>query len=252
MNLLLLESEEVDGNVADIADARAEHLRRVWRVEPGQGLGLGIVDGPRGRGTVEEVDGARVRIRITSLEEEPPPRPAVDLLLAVPRPKVLKRLFAPLASLGVGRLLLTGAERVERFYFDSHAVTPELWRPRLLEGLAQVRDTRLPEVTVHRSLARLLEMGRLEGLAPDTERLVADVGAARPLDVPSPREVCSALPSGHRVLLAVGPEGGWTPAEMEMLVSRAFQPVRMGSRSLRSDVACISLLTLAHEGLRKE
>lgn len=252
MNLLLLEREEVDGDRADIADARAEHLRRVWRAEPGQGLGIGIVDGPLGRAVVEAVDGERVRIRIVSLEEAPPPRPAVDLLLAVPRPKVLKRLFAPLASLGIGRLLLTGAERVERFYFDSHALTPELWRPRLLDGLAQVRDTRLPEVTVHRSLAHLLEEGRLEVLSPEAERLVADVGASRPRDVPSPREVCSSLPAGRRVLLAIGPEGGWTPPELEMLVSRRFRPVRVGDRSLRSDVACISLLTLAHDGLREE
>ena len=75
-----------------------------------------------------------------------PEPPRVDLLLALPRPKVLKRLWAQIAAVGVGHIVLTNAARVERNYFDTHLLEPEVYRPLLVEGLQQARDTRVPIV----------------------------------------------------------------------------------------------------------
>src|SRR5205823_10500285 len=86
-----------------------------------------------------------------------PPRPPIDLLLALPRPKVMRRLWAQLAALGVGQIMLTNAERVERNYFDTHVLKPECYRPLLVEGLQQARDTRLPNVSIHRQFKVLVE-----------------------------------------------------------------------------------------------
>ncbi len=83
--------------------------------------------------------------------------PAVDVLLALPRPKVLRRLWAQLAALGVGRIMLTNASRVERNYFDTHVLEAATYRPLLIEGLQQARDTRLPVVSVHRRFRILIE-----------------------------------------------------------------------------------------------
>ena len=88
---------------------------------------------------------------------ETPSRPPVDLLLALPRPKVLRRLWAQIAALGVGRIILTNAARVERNYFDTHVLSAACYQPLLIEGLQQARDTRLPAVTVHRQFKVLLE-----------------------------------------------------------------------------------------------
>ena len=82
---------------------------------------------------------------------------AVDLLLALPRPKVMRRLWAQIAAMGVGQIILTNAERVERNYFDTHVLTPECYRPLLVEGLQQARDTRLPRVSIHRQFKVLVE-----------------------------------------------------------------------------------------------
>src|SRR5688500_19330680 len=92
-----------------------------------------------------------------AFEAAPAPRPPVDLLLALPRPKVMRRLWAQLAALGVGRILLTNAARVERNYFDTHVLTSDCYRPLLVEGLQQARDTRLPVVSIHRQLKILVE-----------------------------------------------------------------------------------------------
>jgi len=54
----------------------------------------------------------------------------------------------------------------------------------------------------------------------------------------------------ERVLLAVGPEGGWNEFEISLLRSHGFEPVSMGERTLRSDTACVALLALVHDALR--
>src|SRR5205085_8698513 len=56
---------------------------------------------------------------------------------------------------------------------------------------------------------------------------------------------------GDRVLLAVGPEGGWNAFELRVLEARGFQRVSMGNRTLRSDTACVALLAVLHEALRE-
>lgn len=78
----------------------------------------------------------------------PPPPVRIDLLLAMPRPKVMTRLWAPLASTGVGAVYLTNAARVERCYFDSKALDKGKVEDELLRGLEQSGDTIMPGVCV--------------------------------------------------------------------------------------------------------
>jgi 16S rRNA U1498 N3-methylase RsmE len=135
MNLLLVAPDELDPDgVVRLVDGRARHLLTVLRVTPGARVRVGLVDGPVGQGVVVGSNDRTVTLRC-SLDGEPLARPPVDLLLALPRPKVLKRLWAQLAALGVGRIVLTNAARVERDYFDTHVLDPATWRPLLIEGL---------------------------------------------------------------------------------------------------------------------
>jgi 16S rRNA (uracil1498-N3)-methyltransferase len=243
MNLILCEASEVgaDGLIS-LAGVRAAHIRGVLRAKQGDTLRIGIVDGPRGRGEVVALDDNRAVLRC-ELDTTVAPAPAVDLLLAVPRPKVLRRLWAQLAALGVGRIILTNAARVERQYFDTHVLEESTWRPLLIEGLQQAGDTRLPCVSIHRQFRILIE----DELAPVSSgelRLVAQPGADRPaLAVAREREP-------RRVMLAIGPEGGWNAFELELLKRHGFEAISLGARTLRTDTACIALLALLHETLR--
>ena len=90
----------------------------------------------------------------------------------------MRRLWAQLASLGVGRILLTNAERVERNYFDTHVLSADCYRPLLLEGLQQARDTRLPIVSIHRQFKVLIE-DDLDALFGEGLRVVADPARRR-------------------------------------------------------------------------
>ncbi len=239
MNLVLLDGQELDrdGGVT-LTGTRAEHLRRVLDVSPGQRVRVGIVDGPLGTAVVTALEGGNVSLACRFDGGTPPPSP-VDLLLALPRPKVMRRLWPQLAALGVRRIILTNAERVERNYFDTHVLDPQCYRPLLVDGLQQARDTRLPLVSIHRRLKVLVE-DELEALAGTGVRLVAHAGAGSTI------AGAAAVRSAERVLLAVGPEGGWNAFELALLQAHGFTQVGMGPRTLRTDTATIALLALVH------
>jgi RsmE family RNA methyltransferase len=243
VNLIILEPRELIDDQVTLVDGRAAHLLDILNVTPGQTVRIGQLDGPLGTGRVTAVARGSVTLHC-GFDDAAPPIPPVDLLLAVPRPKVLRRLWAQLAALGVGRIILTNAERVERNYFDTHVLSPDTYRPLLVEGLQQARDTRLPQVSVHRRF-RILVDDHLDALSDASTRLVADPRART-----SPGEAISARP-GERVLLAIGPEGGWNDFELELLGRHRFHPVGMGSRTLRTDTACVALLMLVHQALQR-
>ena len=239
MNLILLQAHEINGSRSVLTDHRALHIEDVLRSVPGDTLRIGLLNGPLGVGTVESAGGGEV-VLSCAFDEEPPPVPPVDLLLAMPRPKVMKRLWAQIAALGVGRIVLLRADKVERYYFDSHVLEPEFYQSMLIEGLQQARCTRLPEVLI-RPLFKPFVEDELDGLFPDALKLLADPTAREPL--------AAAIPSIEppRVLLAIGPEGGWIPYELNMLCDHGFQPIGMGNRVLRSDTAVIALLAIINE-----
>ena len=181
MNLILCEAAEIqEGGTTTLTGVRAAHVREVLRAAAGDEVRIGIVDGPSGRGTIVSIADDRVELRCQFDEmfaQAVPPRPAIDLLLALPRPKVMRRLWAQLAAMGVGRIILTNASRVERHYFDTHILSEATYRPLLLEGLQQARDTRLPLVSIHRQFRILIE-DDLDGLSDAATRLVAHPGDA--------------------------------------------------------------------------
>ena len=242
MNLLLIEQHELDdeGHVRLVAE-RAAHLMDVLQVTPGQKLRVGLLDGPLGSATVIDATARGVRLQCV-FDREAPERPRVDVLLALPRPKVMRRLWAQLAAIGVGHIVLTNAEKVERDYFGTHLLREETYRPLLIEGLQQARDTRLPVVSIHRRFRVLVE-DRLDGLFQG-RRLLADPSATQPV-----RARITA--QDERVLMAIGPEGGWNAFERALLAAHGFEAIGMGPRTLRVDTACIALLAIAHDALSR-
>ena len=237
MNLILLQSDEIDPHGGcRLEGARARHVRKVLHAEIGKALCIGLLNGSLGSGVVEAIDEQQVFLRC-SFEDAPPPLPKIDLLLAMPRPKVMKRLWAQLAALGVGRIVLLRADKVERYYFDSHVVAPDFYTPLLVEGLQQARCTHLPDITIRFRFKPFVE-DELDALFDDHLKLLADPSGTQRMT-----DFFPLADSAKRVVLAIGPEGGWTPYELEHLTARGFQLFGMGQRILRTDTATIGLLS---------
>jgi RsmE family RNA methyltransferase len=245
MNLIILQPNELaaDGCVM-LSDERGKHIRKVLKAKVGQQIRVGLLNGPFGTGTIESVDSLKVEMRC-AFELKNPEEPRVDLILAMPRPKVMKRMWAQLAALGVGRIVLLRAEKVERFYFDSHVLDPEFYNKHLIEGLQQARCTHLPEVLI-RPLFKPFVEDELDGLFPDHLKLLADPHGGNRLD-----DFFKGSIKTERVVLAIGPEGGWTPYELDHLQKHGFELFGMGNRILRTDTATIGLISVLAEQLQR-
>lgn len=228
-----------------LTDGRAHHIRTVLKAEAGQTLRIGLLNGPMGTGLAKQVDRHAVVMECV-FENEMPPQPRIDLLLAMPRPKVMKRLWAQLAALGVGRIVLLRADKVERCYFDSHVMDPEFYKKLLLEGLQQARCTHLPEVLI-RPLFKPFVEDELDSLFPDHLKLLADPSGDKRL-----AEFFLSEERYDRTLLAIGPEGGWTTYELNRLQEHGFQLFGVGRRILRTDTATIAMLSMLASFLNPE
>ena len=206
-------------------------------------LRIGLVNGPLGEGTVVGAapDGVVLRCRFGAAPE---PEPAVDLVLALPRPKQMKRLWTTLAMMGVRRLVLVNANKVERTYFSTHWLEPDHYEPLLIEGLEQAGMTRMPSVMIRKRLKPFVEH-EVDELFDGQDRWLAHPGdtASR---LSGARGVCD-----RGIAVAVGPEGGWTDYELGLLRTHGFVPVSLGPRRFRSDAACVALLTLAASMMRE-
>lgn len=227
MNLLLLSSSEVDAaGVARLVDRRLKHAREVLRASIGDLLRVGIRDGMIGTAEVLASAEEELVLRV-SLTQAPPPRPGVDLLLAIPRPKQLKRVITAIASLGVDRVVLLNAARVEKSYFDSKVLNEQFLDELIVQGLEQGRDTRAPQVLIRERFRPFVE-DELDSLFGASTRLLPHPPAVNPLPPVAPSQ---------RVVLAIGPEGGWVPFEVELLERQRFVPFSLGPRILRTETA---------------
>ena len=241
MNLLLFESNEIKSdNTVCIRDRRSEHIINILGCKPGNTIRAGVVNGPVGTGEIISIMGmgknAEVVLRF-SAQGAQPERPAVDLILGMVRPIMLKRLLAQVTSLGVGRIFLIKSNRVEKSFFEAGILEDENYRAYLIQGLEQAKDTRLPQVTIHKRFRPFIE-DFIPTIAKKYSRmLVAHPEAREGLKQTVDNEI------NGRALLAVGPEGGWVDFEIQKFIEQAFIPVSMGSRVLRTDTAVVALLS---------
>jgi 16S rRNA (uracil1498-N3)-methyltransferase len=231
VNLVLLEPDEVGASGrARVQGRRAEHVRDVLGKHEGDDLRVGVIGGRIGRARiVANLDDA-LELDVI-LDRDPPPRRAVTLVLALPRPPVLRRVLQHVAALGIARLVLCQTARVEKSYWSSPQLAPAAMREQLCLGLEQAGDTVLPVLELQRRFRPLVEDVLAHAPKP-VMRLVADPSAS----VPCPVDV------GVPVVLVVGPEGGLVPFELELLAAAGFSAIGLGPRILRVETAVVALL----------
>ncbi|MYB18349.1 MAG: 16S rRNA (uracil(1498)-N(3))-methyltransferase [Holophagales bacterium] len=237
MNLLLLEDADFDqtagsGARAVVTGERLKHVRKVLRAEVGDTLEVGRLSGGIGRGRIVELSRECVVLELGPLDLEPPPALRVTLVLALPRPKFVGRILQAAAAMGVKRILLVHTARVEKSYWQSSVMLPDALRRHLMLGLAQARDTVLPEIECLRGPRDLTEA--LPGLVQDHEQvLVADAAGDEP---------CPLGVDGPTALL-VGPEGGFLDEELASCENAGATIVSLGRRALRVEHAVVALLS---------
>ncbi|MFV3329452.1 16S rRNA (uracil(1498)-N(3))-methyltransferase [Pseudomonas sp. NY15437] len=231
MNLLLL--DDADFVAADrviLRDRRFTHLQDVHRAESGDRLRVGRLGGLMGEGHLLRLEANEAELQV-SFDQAPPAKLPLTLLLALPRPKMLRRVLQTVAAMGVPRLVLLNSYRVEKSFWQTPFLDPEAIREQLILGLEQARDTVLPEVIIEKRFKPFVE-DRLPALAAGSLGLIGH---------PGPWPECPRALS-EPVTLAIGPEGGWIPYEVDKLREAGLNPVQLGERILRVETAVTALL----------
>ena len=230
MNLVLLfEDDFIGEGRVRLTGRRLEHVRTVHRARAGDELEVGVLNGRIGRGVVEGIDDSALQMSVT-LDRDPPAALDVNLVIAVPRPKVLNRVIAASTSLGVKRMYLINAWRVEKSYWKSPRMSDSNLHMQCVLGLEQARDTVMPSIATRRLFRPFVE-DELPAIIAGSRALVAHPYAQ------------STLPAlAGPITLAIGPEGGFIEAEIASLEKIGFQPVSLGPRILRVETAVAALM----------
>ena len=231
MNLILLCKEDfIDINRVMLHGRRYEHARQVLKVSNGKILQIGMLGGRTGSATVLSINKNELELEIL-LEHEPPEPLPVTVILAMPRPKVFKRVLQGLTSMGVKHVVLLNTWRVDKSYWQSPVLEPPAIREQLILGLEQARDTILPRVDLQPRFKAFVE-DTLPAIAAGTCALVAHPGSSQPCPVNLQQAVT----------LAIGPEGGFTTYEIEKLIAAGLSSIHLGNRPLRVETAVPALI----------
>ena len=231
MNIILLAPDDwLDDDTVCLDDRRHEHIRGVLKAEIGDALRVGLLDGLRGSGTVVKLSDEHTHLQV-ELVESPLPRHPCDLILALPRPKMLRRVFRTAAEMGVAHLYLINSARVEKSYWQSPLLQPDRIKAALTAGLERAGDTVLPQVHLHPRFKPFIE-DQLPGLIGSQGCWIAHPGASEALANQS-----------EEGLILLGPEGGFVPYEVELAQSMGAKAVRLSDRILSVDTAVTAALS---------
>jgi len=241
MNILILTDDDkmADGRYR-LVDQRAIHIREILKLRAGDKIRIGLLCGPLGEGTIETISSREVILAINALASHPPNfnQPKTTLICALPRPQTLKKILLTSAMMGVRILHLIRAARVEKSYFHSPLLKPEKYGPFLLEGLSQTGLTCPPEVQIHT---------RFRGFLKTIEDTCGGFQETDCLRLLPEKEAPATLPAVYQshvknIAIAVGPEGGWLPYEIESMEDLGFRRFSLGPWTLRVEHAVTATL----------
>ena len=231
MNLLLLNPQQINSDSALITGRQLEHLISVQRAAVGDSIRVGAINGMMGHGLISALDSQSATIQLC-LDTQPPPPLPLTMILALPRPKMLRRILQTISAMGVKKLYLINASRVEKSFWQTPFLQPGALQEQLILGLEQAKDTQMPEVMIRKLFKPFVE-DELGEIIAQTRPLVAHPGADKS---------CS-VNTAEPVSLAIGPEGGFIPYEVEKFNQLGFESVHLGPRILRVETAVPALIS---------
>ncbi|OTG85006.1 16S rRNA (uracil(1498)-N(3))-methyltransferase [Acinetobacter sp. ANC 4648] len=223
MNMVLLDSRQTESALWSITSKRQiEHLKTHVDIQVGDTLKVGVREGKRY--LTEIVSILEHVIQIKPIQEESvPAKLPVTLIVALPRPKVLRRLIMDSVTLGVAKIILIHSYRVDKSYWQ----TPFLQQLEhyVTLGLEQAGDTIAPQIELYKRFKPFVE-----------DILPTLISEEQPAYVAHPY-VEQSMPLGinHPCSIVIGPEGGFIPYEIDLLIKNGCHAFSLGNRIIRTE-----------------
>jgi RsmE family RNA methyltransferase len=243
--IILFEEHELGHNLPR-RDERTIHLLKVLHKKAGDEFEAGILGGLKGTGKIEKInfDGS---VFVTVKATEPPaPRLRLRMAVSFVRPIQLRRIFRDLSSIGVSAIDLVGADMGEKSYRDTKLLIDGGAHAALVEGAVQARDTIIPAVNVFDNLDSWLN--DCPWRKTDNMRIPLLVAAD---NVRAEGSFFHLSVTSRPMVVAIGPERGWSDRERDLFEKAGFLRMSIGSRALRTETACTAAAALAMEKIEE-
>ena len=235
MNIILLRQNDfcINDNNVSITDHRFDHIQTVLKSKVGDKLKVGIIGGNRGYGTIKKIESDKVVMDVF-LNKEPLSRHNFDIVLSLPRPKMLRRILRTIAEFGVHRLHIVNSARVEKSYWQSPLLKNEKIQDALQTGMERSGDTIMTDVMLYKRFRPFVE-DILPKLCAHRECYLTDINSQKSI---------KDLKSQDAVII-IGPEGGFVPFEIDLTTSVIANKINLGNRILSVDTALTTVLAQA-------
>ncbi|MCB5231232.1 MAG: RsmE family RNA methyltransferase [Sphaerochaetaceae bacterium] len=231
MNIILFETLDKN-NLIDKEDFRFHHILKVLKLKEGDFFKLGIVNGISGKAQIIKIDERGITYNLQSTETESYPIP-MTLLVGQVRPISMKRILRDSASFGVKNIIVSGCDTSERSYKEAKLYTQGEYKKYLLDGAMQSGQTSIPSLTLVDELPIALSIEN----NPNVLKVVLDIDTSFP-------SISKIGEIAGEVIVAIGPERGWSEKERELFKDSGYSFYRMGKRILRTETACCSAIAL--------
>jgi 16S rRNA (uracil1498-N3)-methyltransferase len=221
-----------DATTATLTGDQAAHLARVLRAAPG--MQFDLVAGERvWLAEVLTVSESSVQFSLLSQLDREQPLP-LTLVLAIFKFDRLEWAIEKATELGVERIVPVIARRSEKHLAQAAVARVERWRRIAHEAAKQSRRSDIPTIEAPAALKDAA------ALAPGAQRLILSEHEKQ-------LSLHTALESAREqeLLIAIGPEGGWTPEELALFSQQDWTPVTLGPRILRAETAAIAAAAIA-------
>jgi len=220
-------ADEVSGSRAVLTGAHAEHLSRVLRARIGQEFDIATGKEVR-RGRITSMDQGRVEFELG--EEVPAPIvPRVTLALSIFKFDRMEWAIEKCTELGVTRIVPVIARRTEAHLAAAAAKRVERWQRIARQAAEQSRRASPPEISPPVKLKDAVAL-------PASTRILLSESEQEVML----RDVLQSDSSVGDVVLALGPEGGWTDSELNLFREAGWISASLGSTILRAETAAIA------------
>lgn len=226
-----------DWPAAALTGAEAHHARSVLRLQPDDRAVIFDGVGREATVTLTALDSAGVHFRILQESVTPPLRCRITLAQAIPKGKNMDLIVQKAVEIGAAEIFpLLSARTVVQLDPESAAQKQAKWQQVAIEAAKQCGQNWLPQVHAPRTPEEFLA-----GVSSFDLRLIGSLQpGARHL-----KELLAEAPARPAsVLMMIGPEGDFTPAEIALARSHGCAPLTLGPIILRVETAAIYCLSI--------
>lgn len=224
MNLILLFNEDfLDETTVLLKGRRYKHITEIHKVEIGKELQVGLINNKMGIGKVIEIKEDSIILEV-NLNKNPPKPSNIEIVMAMPRPKVFKRIIQDLTTMGIKKIYIINTWKVEKSFWNSPKISEKSLNQAIALGLEQGKDTIIPDIQVYKRFKPFIEDEIPDIISGKKAILAHPISRSKNLEKNAKTD---------KIVLAIGPEGGFTEYEVDMFKRFGFEDISLGDRILR-------------------